>query len=130
MAFLLDTNIAIHARDGHPGVLDQLERHDDGAILSALTLAELRRGVFRLDHADRQLRASRLSVLLEYLPIAPFDQAAADAYGEIIAHCGWVRARDFDRMIAGHAISISAALVTNNTADFRDIPGLDLVDWV
>ena len=28
------------------------------------------------------------------------------------------------------AISLGAALVTNNTTDFKNIPGLYLVDWV
>ncbi len=58
-----------------------------------------------------------------------FDTAAAEAYGRIIALCGWVRGRDFDRMIAAHAISLNAILVTNNIADFRDIPNLALEDW-
>jgi len=58
-----------------------------------------------------------------------FDTAAAEAHGRIIALCGWVIGRDFDRMIAAHAISLNAILVTNNIADFRDIPNLALEDW-
>ncbi|HEX4294472.1 MAG TPA: hypothetical protein VHZ29_10080 [Rhizomicrobium sp.] len=34
-----------------------------------------------------------------------FDAAAAEAYGYIIAALGWVRGRDFDRMIAAHEIA-------------------------
>ncbi len=44
--------------------------------------------------------------------------------------CGWIRGRDYDRMIAGHAISSSCVLVTNNAADLRDIPGLKIEDWL
>ncbi len=40
------------------------------------------------------------------------------------------RGRDYDRMIAAHAISNGAILVTNNEHDFRDIPGLSMVNWV
>jgi tRNA(fMet)-specific endonuclease VapC len=40
-----------------------------------------------------------------------------------------VKGRDFDRMIAAHAISLNAVLVTNNAADFSDIPNLALEDW-
>jgi tRNA(fMet)-specific endonuclease VapC len=62
--------------------------------------------------------------------VIPFDQAAAEAYGRIIAVCGWNRTRDVDRMIAGHAISTVSVLVTDNTADFRSIPGLAVENWV
>ena len=33
-------------------------------------------------------------------------------------------------MIAAHAISSDSILVTNNKADFRDIPGLSMENWV
>ena len=49
--------------------------------------------------------------------------------GQIIAQCGWVRGRDYDRMIAAHAIASGAVLVTNNVNDLRDIPGLAWEDW-
>ena len=38
-------------------------------------------------------------------------------------------ARDFDRMIAAHAISTGSVLVTNNSDDFRDIPDLSIENW-
>jgi predicted nucleic acid-binding protein len=43
---------------------------------------------------------------------------------------GWARGRDYDRMIAAHAISSGSILVTNNAPDFRDIPGLSMINWV
>ena len=58
------------------------------------------------------------------------DVIAALAYGRIIAQCGWARGHDYDRMIAAHAISSDSILVTNNKADFRDIPGLSMENWV
>jgi tRNA(fMet)-specific endonuclease VapC len=33
-------------------------------------------------------------------------------------------------MIAGHALSLGATLVTNNERDFRDIPGLTVENWL
>lgn len=125
---MLDTNIAIHARDGSEPVLEALVAHDGAVLMSALSLAELQRGLYR-DPATTSLRRARLDVLLESIPILPFDRAAAEMYGSVIAQCGWVRGRDYDRMIAAHAISTGSVLVTNNIADFRDVPGLQLMDW-
>lgn len=129
MAFLIDTNIAIHARDGTDSVLEKLAHHDGDVLLSSLSLAELQRGVFK-DARFTALRQARLEVLLRSIPVLPFDQTAALAYGQIIAQCGWVKGRDFDRMIAAHAIGSHSILVTDNEADFRDIPGLLIENWV
>ncbi|TWB22519.1 tRNA(fMet)-specific endonuclease VapC [Nitrospirillum amazonense] len=128
MAFRIDTNIAIHARDGTEAVLNKLAAHNGAVLLSALSLAELQRGLYK-EAAYTGLRQARLNILLPNIPVLPFDAAAAEAYGQIIAVCGWVRGRDFDRMIAAHAISTGSILVTNNRADFSDIPGLRLEDW-
>ena len=129
MAYLLDTNIVIHACDGMDAVLKQLADHTGQVLLSALTLVELQRGLVRRQ-AAAALRRARLDELLTSIPVLPFTAAAAVAYGRIIAQCGWVRGRDFDRMIAAHAISTASILVTNNQADFRDVPGLTLANWV
>jgi tRNA(fMet)-specific endonuclease VapC len=70
-----------------------------------------------------------LETLLRQIPVLPFDAAAAIAYGRIIAQCGWAKGRDYDRMIAAHAISSGSVLVTNTIADFQDIPGLTVQNW-
>jgi tRNA(fMet)-specific endonuclease VapC len=128
VAYLLDTNIAIHARDGTDAVLDKLVEHDGEVLLSALSLAELQRGLYK-DAAFTGIRQVRLEVLLRGIPVLPFDAFAAQAYGRIIAQCGWARGRDYDRMIAAHAISSGSVLVTDNMADFSDVPGLTIENW-
>jgi len=128
MAYLLDTNIAIHAIQGHKFVLDRMEEHEGELVLSALTVVELLRGV----HKERSGAAERerpVQVLIQTLPIVPFDAAAALAYGDIIARRGWVRGRDYDRMIAAQALCMDSVLVTSNEADFRDVPGLSIENW-
>jgi tRNA(fMet)-specific endonuclease VapC len=98
-------------------------------LISALSLAELERGVYK-NPSFTALRRARLDILLNAIPILPFDAAAAAQYGRIIAQCGWIKGRDYDRMIAGHAIATGSVLVTNNEDDFRDIPGLSLDNWM
>ena len=128
MPFLIDTNIAIHARDGTEAVLDRLAEHEGEILLSSLSLVELLRGVFK-DPAFTALRQARLEVLLRAIPVLPFDAAAAMAYGRIIAQCGWAKGRDFDRMIAAHALSSGSILVSDNERDLRDVPGLTVENW-
>lgn len=128
MSYLLDTNIVIHARDGTDSVLNKVAEHDGSIFCSALSFAELQRGLLQTV-SDRDLRRARLEVLLSRIPVVSFDAKAAIAYGRILAQCGWVKGRDFDRMIAAHAIAAAFILVTNNVADFADIPGLQLENW-
>jgi tRNA(fMet)-specific endonuclease VapC len=128
LAFLIDTNIAIDIRDGRENVIRKFEPNIGSVVMSALTMAELQRGIYK-NAANTSVRQSRLKTVLEYIPVLPFDEAAAEAYGRIIALCGWVKGRDFDRMIAAHAMSARAVLVTNNAADFADIPGLTFENW-
>jgi tRNA(fMet)-specific endonuclease VapC len=129
MPFMIDTNIAILARDGDETILSRLAECRGAVVMSALTLVELERGVAR-DPALTLIRRPRLRALTDTIPVLPFDQDAVAMYGEIIRTLGWVRGRDFDRMIAAHAMSTASVLVTNNQSDFRDIPGLMLENWV
>jgi len=109
--------------------LRRFEDHDGAILLSALSLAELHRGLTK-NSVSGALRRARFDAVMQGVPVLPFDAEAAEAYGRIIAQCGWVRGRDFDRMIAGHAMAAHATLVTANEADFRDIPHLRLENWV
>jgi tRNA(fMet)-specific endonuclease VapC len=98
-------------------------------LLAALSAAELQRGLYK-NPAHTAIRQARLAALLRGLTVLPFDAAAALTYGQIIARCGWARGRDHDRMIAAHAIATSSILVTDNLADFKDIPGLRMENWL
>ena len=128
MAYLIDTNIFIHARDGSDAVLNRFAEHSGEIFMSALSLAELQRGLETRPPAAA-LRRERHRLLLQHLPILPFDTAAAEAYGQIILQLGRIKAHDFDHMIAAHAISTRSVLVTNNVGDFSGIAGLLLEDW-
>jgi tRNA(fMet)-specific endonuclease VapC len=128
LGYLLDTNIAIEIGNVQETVVRHFTRHSTATFLSALCLAELQRGIIN-NKTIAEGRRERLDILLQIVPVLPFDRSAAEAYGRIIAQCGWVKGRDFDRMIAAHAISTSSVLVTANEADFRDIPGLKIENW-
>ena len=128
MPYLIDTNIFIHARDGTDSTLRKFSEHSGEIAMSALSLAELQRG-FDARLPAAALRRERHDILLQHMPIVPFDAAAAEAYGRIIAQVGRNKSRDFDHLIAAHAISTRSVLVTNNAADFSDIAALIVEDW-
>lgn len=129
MSYLLDTNVIIDARDGVRSVLRNILEHESDVMVSALSLAELQRGLVG-NEFDAMGRRSRLDRLLANLPVVAFGRAQAEAYGAILSAYGWIRQRDFDRMIAAHAISLGATLVTNDERDFRGIPGLTVENWL
>jgi len=128
VAYLIDTSIAIHAFDALEPVLVKFAEHEGAILLSALSLAELQRGLSARPELTI-LRRERLQVLLQAVPVAPFDAKAAKIYGEMIAAIGRIKRRDFDRLIAAHALALGCVLVTANVADFSDIPGLRIEDW-
>ena len=128
MAYLLDTHVAIHLRDGDPSVTAKIASLDDAILLSIVTRVELEGGVYR-DADDAPARRARLDTLLSAIPVLAFDDAAADAYAEIVASAGYSRRKLLDRMIAAHALVHLATLVTMNSEDFRDIAGLEMLAW-
>lgn len=129
MAYLIDTNIAIHARDGSETIYARLIEHSGVVMISALSLAEMQWGLYASAEL-LALRRARLAELLEAIPVVPFGRDAAEAYGAIVAEIGWSRSRQMDRLIAAHALVIPATLVTANTADFTGIPGLEVENWL
>lgn len=128
MAFLLDTDVLIHLRDGDPGITDKVSALDDAVLMSIVSRVELEGGVWR-DPASARLRRTRLDTMLAAIPALAFDAAAAEAYGAIVATAGYSRRKLLDRMIAAQALVHRATLVTRNAADYADIPDLSLRAW-
>ena len=128
MAYLLDTNVAIHLRDGDAAVTERVAAFEGAVLLSIVTRVELEGGVHRKPRFAA-VRRARLDAMLAAIPTLTIDDAAADAYGAIVAHAGYSRRKLHDRMIADQALVHRAALVTMNGGDFSDVAGLQLVAW-
>lgn len=129
--FMLDTNICIYLMKHQPPQVRArfAECFVGDVVISAITLAELEFGVARSGDAAMHNQAV-LDSLLEDIPVAPFDRPAARAYGPLRA-ADRERSKDaLDKLIASHAMSLGATLVTNNEADFRGFGGLTVENWV
>ena len=124
---LLDTNICIYIINAKPPeVLARFHRFRLGEIgISSIVAAELAYGVAQ---SGSMRNRSALEMFLAPLEILPFDDKAFWAYGDLRAtleHQGQPMGA-MDTMIAAHARSLDAVLVTNNTREFSRFSGLRL----
>ena len=130
MIYLLDTNVCIHIINSRPPqVLARFRQEEIGAIaISSVSAAELAYGVIK-SGSERNQRA--LEMFLSPLDILPFDENAIWKYGLVRAGLEQIRQPigSLDTMIAAHALSADATLVTNNTNEFARVPGLRLENW-
>ncbi len=115
-------------RDGEHGIVGRIRSLDGPTLISIVTRVELEGGVYR-EPALAAARRTRLDLMLSGLPSIEFDDEAAEAYDRILHATGFSRRRILDRMIAAQAIVHRATLVTRHGADFRDVPGLSLLEW-
>jgi tRNA(fMet)-specific endonuclease VapC len=128
LAALLDTSVAICLRDGDPRIIDRFEQLDVRPFLSVISRVELEGGVYAKS-AFTQQRRRALDVLLEILPVLDFDLEMGAVYGQIVAGQGFSRRKIIDRMIAATALVHDLTVITLNSADFIDVPGLRIDDW-
>lgn len=128
---LLDTDICIYAINRrNPGTLARLRGLQAGDVgISAVTYAELRFGVENSARPDSNLVA--LERFLLPLEVLAFDAEAARHYGRIRAilkRAGTLIGGN-DLLIAAHALSVGATLVTNNAREFNRVKGLHVEQW-
>ena len=132
MKLMLDTNICIYIIKQQPeSVLKRFLDYQIGDIsISAITLSELRYDVAKSEHREKNSEA--LEEFMIPLEILPFDEEAAQAYGDIRTSLEKVGTPlgAMDMLIAAHAVSRGLELVTNNTREFSRVSGLTVVDWV
>lgn len=128
MAWLIDTNIAIHLRDGHPAITERMRELALRPSVSIVSEVELENGV----HAEPRhapARRAAVDLMLANMTVHPFDADALAAYRSTLVAIGYSRPRVLDRMIAATAMARHLTLITMNGRDFRDIPGLRLEVW-
>lgn len=130
--YLLDTNMVSYLLSGRsPAVRQSFLAASETATVavSTMTEAEVLYGLERHPAASR-LRAS-FEFLFQTLQVLPWDSAAARAYGRLRARLeaeGKSLSRE-DLLIAAHAISLDAILVTRD-GGFRGASSMvDIESW-
>jgi tRNA(fMet)-specific endonuclease VapC len=121
--FLIDSDLAIYSMGGEAAsrLNQRLGDCEPGeVVISAISFAEVALGTWN----GKPPKQVVLDAFVRAIPIIEFDEAAARAY----AGLPFKRAR-FDRLLAAHALSIGATIITNNEIDFADVPGLKVENW-
>lgn len=121
--YLLDTNVISHIMQGRDAkLLARLAKLPMGQVaISSVTLAEIEYGIQRRGQ-PMALRNALTQVLL-HMDVLPWDSTAATCYGELCSslESQGINLSDFDMMIAAHAVTLKATLVSRDKA-FANIP--------
>ena len=131
MKYLLDTNIVIALSKGRPEARTRLATIPAQALLlSPVVLCELEFGIAKSQRPEANRAV--LAQLLANLPVADFNAEVAVHYGRIRA---WLESAGQpigpnDLLIAAHALSVGATLVTDNLREFSRVPGLAVENWL
>ena len=127
---LLDTNICIYIINAKPpDVLERFRQYRMGEVgLCSVVAAELAFGVAKSGSLRNR---QALEMFLAPLTILPFHQQASWVYGDLRADLEkrGTPIGSLDTLIAAHALSQQATLVTNNTREIAMVPGLRLENW-
>ncbi len=129
--YLLDANACIHLINGSsPGLIARFKAHNpDDFRMSAVVRAEL---IYGARHSSRIAENLRLldRFLAPFISL-PFDDASAEAYGQIrveLKRQGQPIGSN-DLLIAASALAHDLTLITHNVREFGRVPGLKYEDW-
>jgi tRNA(fMet)-specific endonuclease VapC len=129
--YMLDTNAVSAVMRGNPQMDDRLLQLDPADwCISAVTHSEICYGLALRPEATTLIRAA--DAFLAVATTLAWDAVAAAAHGRLRAQLrkAGTPIGDFDEMIAAHALSVGAVLVTDNERHFRRISGLPVENWI
>src|SRR5947209_16418930 len=130
MTHLLDTDICSAHMRRPAGLAHRFIQYSGGIAISSVSLAELFAGAYHRAQPARLL--ALIADLLQDVAVLDFDSACAQQFGQVrglLLQQG-IQVATADLMIASVALVHNLTLVTHNTADYQNIPGLRLDDWL
>jgi tRNA(fMet)-specific endonuclease VapC len=130
MKFLLDTNICSAHMRRPARLAHRFIQHIGQLAIPTIVLAELYAGAYHHSNPARLL--SLIADLLPEVHVLNFDSECAERFGQVrgtLLQQG-IAVSTTDLMIASVALVHDLTLVTHNTADFVNVPGFRLEDWL
>lgn len=126
---MLDTDSVSFALRGYGQVAARIVEHRSSDLcISAITLAELQYGAARRKSAKLHQMIDTFS---RRVAVMEFDGACAIQFGHLASRLAERGAPigQFDTLIASHAMTLDATLVTNNVKHFGRVQGLKVENW-
>lgn len=130
MSFLLDTDICSAYLKNNARVVARVMLHYGGLRVSVITMGELLTWAMRGKAPPARLQGVR--DFLSAATMHDIDAGVAEKFGELRASLldqGRV-VGDMDLLNAAVAVVHGLTMVTHNTRDYADIPGVALEDWL
>lgn len=130
MSFLVDTDIcSAHLKQKGP-VTNRFLQYTGRLHLSAITVGELFTWALRANAPAR--RQQSLIALLNDVVVLDVTEEVGRKFGELRAaqFDAGTPSPEIDLLIAATALVHNLTVVTHNVSDFRNIPGLNIEDWL
>jgi predicted nucleic acid-binding protein len=133
LGFLIDTSLWIAIERGRLSAADVHSiTHQHPVYLSPVNVAEIRFGIELMkDHKQRQ-RAGAMLNRLRRKPLLRITGETAEIFGEVAAELTKKgRGAEFrvqDIWLASQALQRQLTILTSNARDFKDVPGLKVVE--
>lgn len=132
LRFLLDTDTSIAIMNNYPvRVRQQLIRNSVAEVgISVISVYELQYGVSKSKKRKQNTRT--LNNFLEYIQVMEWTRECAFTAGSLRAELekSGNLIGPYDLLIAAHARTLKATLVTHNVKEFKRVGGLRIKDWV
>lgn len=133
MGYLIDTNLWVAIERGSLSAADiHAITRQEPVYVSPVNLAELRYGIELMADAKLRQRAEAMFRRMRRKPLLRITGETAEVFGQLagrLARAG--RGPEFriqDLWLAAQAVQRDFTLLTANAKDFRDVPGLSLVE--
>jgi tRNA(fMet)-specific endonuclease VapC len=130
LSFLLDTDTCSAYLKGNPVVFNRFIQYGGGLHVSVLTVGELLTWALRAKAPPQRLRD--VQTLLNVVTVLDVTPPVAVKFGEVRAGLldAGAPVPEIDLFIASTALVHGLVLVTHNVADYTNVPGLTVVDWL
>ncbi len=131
MSFLLDTDHCSAHLKRPSGLMHRFVQYSGRLYIATIVLGELYTWAYHRQNPDSVILRVE-NDLLPDVTVIPFDTDCAKEFGRVRGQLlqSGISVSRVDLMIASVALVHDLALATHNTADYRNIPGLKLVDWL
>jgi tRNA(fMet)-specific endonuclease VapC len=136
--YVLDTDTLTHLLRGHPRVVERATRVAADIVTTVATRIEQLCGrfdaVFKAENGENLLRAQLRLIETENelsrIPILSIDAAVAAEFDRLRVNKKLKKIGRGDLVIAAITLARRATGVTRNVKDFRQVPGLQVENWV